>query len=139
MKILAAKRTRPVIPIIALIDILAILLIFFIVSTTFREKQSLLNINLPTAGSLAAESSSESRLVLAATAEGELFLQDQPVTIDDLPVKLAELKLAQPAAKLALEADTKTDLGLLLSIWDALTTAGFEVKEVPARILVGEK
>ena len=138
MKIISAKRTRPVIPIISLIDILAILLIFFIVTTTFKEKKALLNIDLPSAGALAAQQSSERRMVLSATAEGELFLLDKPISIDALPVELAELKLARPDGKLALEADTTTDLGLLISIWDALTTAGFEIKDVPARILVGE-
>lgn len=47
MKFYTQKRRQPTVPIVTLIDILAILLIFFIVTTTFKQRQSLLNVNLP--------------------------------------------------------------------------------------------
>jgi len=52
------KRRTPSIVIVSLIDILAILLIFFIVTTIFRKEQPRLQINLPeskTAENLASE------------------------------------------------------------------------------------
>ena len=136
MKILEKKASRPVIPIISLIDILAILLIFFIVTTTFKEKRALLNIDLPRGSSLPSTQSIEKRLSVSVTPEGRIFLGGEEIPLADLPPRLVELKLAKPELKLELEADTTTPLGLLVSVWDALTAAGFEIKEVPARILL---
>ena len=41
-----------------------------------------------------------------------------------------------PGRKLELEADKELTVEQLVTIWDALTRAGFEVKDVPARIRV---
>ena len=46
MKFYLKKRRSPSVPIVTLIDILAILLIFFIVTTTFKTKDSLVQVNL---------------------------------------------------------------------------------------------
>ena len=47
MRFYTRKKRTPQLIIVSLIDILAILLIFFIVSTTFRKEQPRLQINLP--------------------------------------------------------------------------------------------
>jgi biopolymer transport protein ExbD len=47
MQFYTRKRRTPFINIVSLIDILAILLIFFIVTTNFRKPQPQLKINLP--------------------------------------------------------------------------------------------
>ena len=47
MRFYTRKKRSPQLIIVSLIDILAILLIFFIVSTTFRKEQPRLQINLP--------------------------------------------------------------------------------------------
>ena len=47
MQFYTRKRRSPFINIVSLIDILAILLIFFIVTTNFRKPQPQLQINLP--------------------------------------------------------------------------------------------
>ena len=47
MRFYTKRRKMPSITIVSLIDILAILLIFFIVTTTFKDKLPQLQINLP--------------------------------------------------------------------------------------------
>ena len=47
MKIAVRKRRAPSIIIVSLVDILTILLIFFVVSTTFKKDQPEVQINLP--------------------------------------------------------------------------------------------
>ena len=47
MKIAVRKRRAPSIIIVSLVDILTILLIFFVVSTTFKRDQPEVQINLP--------------------------------------------------------------------------------------------
>lgn len=138
MKFYERRASRPVIPIVSLIDILAILLIFFIVTTTFKKEKSLLSIALPKSSELRADTETAARTTLSATAAGELYLEDQPVALEDLAEVLTRLKSSQPAVKLELKADENLSLGFLVGVWDALSQSGFKIQEVPARILLKE-
>ena len=63
MKFAVRKRRAPSIIIVSLVDILTILLIFFVVSTTFKKDQPEVQINLPeskTSSSNPAESNTRS-------------------------------------------------------------------------------
>ncbi|MEZ5434597.1 MAG: biopolymer transporter ExbD [Verrucomicrobiales bacterium] len=74
MKFLSQKRPQPTIPIVSMIDILAILLIFFIVTTTFKKRQSLVSVNLPQSSELKSTSEKSARLALEVSAEGNMVL-----------------------------------------------------------------
>lgn len=129
------RRPVPAIPIVSLIDIMVILLIFFIATTTFREKKVQVKINLPESASMgSAATSDEVRKSITVTPQKELLLDGNPVAIDQLAAALLKLKQSDPQAKLELQADTETPLGLLVQIWDGLRSAGFSINDVPARI-----
>ncbi|MEZ5327052.1 MAG: hypothetical protein R3F19_18535 [Verrucomicrobiales bacterium] len=44
--------------------------------------------------------------------------------------------MEQADAKLELRVDKKVPVGLLVEVWNVLTKAGIDVKDVPSRILV---
>ncbi len=134
MSFYTRKRKKPQVPIITLIDILAILLIFFIVTTTFKKQESLLKVNLPKSSEMAASSTPEVRIPLALTEEGEISLGDQRLTLEQLPSALRALKRTNPLAKLELKADSETSLGLMVRLWDAATEAGLDIDDIPLRI-----
>lgn len=138
MNFYTKKRSKPNVPIITLIDILAILLIFFIVTTTFKKDESLLNINLPESGELAATSALDSRIPLALNEQGEIALGQELLTIEQVPQALQQLIKKNPNAKIEMKADEKTPLGLMVKLRDAVTKAGIEVNDVPLRIRVGK-
>jgi biopolymer transport protein ExbD len=135
MNLRPRKRHVPVIPIVSLIDIMVILLIFFVATTTFRRQKAHLKIALPESKGLGGVSAdSGSRLAIAITKDQKIQLDGQPVEVDALAAALTKLKAEKPAAKLELEADTDTALGILIKVWDALKTAGYSINDVPARI-----
>ena len=119
-----------------LIDILAILLIFFIVTTTFKQKESLVKVNLPTSSEMNAEVTDEVRTVLSLSKDGGIALGDQVVSQEDLSKTLLEFKQANPEAKLELKADEGAPLGSMVGVWDAATKAGLEIGDLPLRILL---
>jgi biopolymer transport protein ExbD len=134
-----APRPRQV-PIVSLIDILFIVLIFFIVSSEFKKKRDVLKIELPTVREVESATITDARSVLAVDADGAIRLDD--VTVPGLG--LLELYLnayvkQNPNRKLELEADKDVSLETLVAIWDALTAAGIEVTDVPARIALPAK
>lgn len=135
MNLRPKKRTVPVIPIVSLIDIMVILLIFFVATTTFRRQKAHLKIALPESKGLGGVSAAaDSRLAITITKDQKILLDSKPVEVEALAAALTQLKAEKPAAKLELEADTDTALGILIKVWDALKTAGYSINDVPARI-----
>lgn len=138
MQLVRKKRSRPVVPIISLIDILAILLIFFIATMTFRTPRSVLPIDLPSTQSLPSTEVHDARMELSVTGDGSLYLQDEPVELEQLAATIIAAREANPALKLELRVDRELPFGLLISVWDSLTKAGFSIREVPTRVTRGE-
>ena len=138
MNFYTKRRQRPAVPIVTLIDILAILLIFFIVTTTFKKRESLVRVNLPRSSELEGEASEEMRTVLALGQDGQVSLGEDIVPMEQLAAALSRFSSENPGARLELKADEGAPLGLMVDVWDAATKAGIEIGELPLRILVDE-
>ena len=129
------KRAVPQIPIVSLIDIMVVLLIFFIATTTFRQSKTHMQVALPTSKGMGGTAPAEDvRMSITITKEQRIFLAGDEVTPDKLAAALQTLRARHPDAKLELEADTEAQLGLLVDVWDALREAGVPINDVPARI-----
>ncbi|HSJ04385.1 MAG: ExbD/TolR family protein [Verrucomicrobium sp.] len=138
MNIRRKKRTTPQIPIVALVDILVIVLLFIVATTTFRSQQPQMKINLPQSASLGANApAKEKRTTLAITTDRKIMLDGAEVTADQLAEALTALKERDPKVKLELQADKETPLGMLVKVWDSLKAAGIPINDVPARIQRG--
>jgi len=131
-------RKRAEVPIVPMIDILFILLVFFIVSTSFKKPRDILRIELPTVREIPSDQITETRSIIAVDALGNITLDSLAVPEGLLQSYLAAYQKQNPGRKLELEADRKLPLERLLSIWDSLTNAGISIKEVPARIKLPE-
>ena len=132
-------RKRAEVPIVPMIDILFILLVFFIVSTTFKKPRNILRIELPTVREIPSDTVTDARSIIAVDALGNITLDTLAVPEGLLQSYLAAYQKQNPGRKLELEADKKLPLERLLQVWDALTQAGIEIKDVPARIKVPAK
>jgi biopolymer transport protein ExbD len=130
MQFYTRTRRSPFINIVSLIDILAILLIFFIVTTNFRKPQPQLQINLPDSKSAEASASSEKEpAVLRVKSEKEITLDDKPVTIENLTATLQKIRETQPSRGIAMQADREAPFGTVVKILDSLKAAG--LRDVP--------
>ena len=138
MRFYRPPRKRAEVPIVPMIDILFVLLVFFIVSTTFKKPRKVLRIELPTVHDVPSESVIETRSVLAVANDGRVTLDSLSVPDGLLGPYLTAFQKQNPGRKLELEADRQLPLERLLAVWDALTMAGIEVKDVPARIKAPE-
>ena len=118
------KRRMPQVIIVSLIDIFAILLIFVIVTTTFKKAQPQVTIKLPESKNAVAADKSDEPVVLSISPDEELFLDQQPVTLAALKDALTPLLQRTPPPPFALKADKKVSYGFLVSVLDALRDAG---------------
>ena len=131
MRFYTRKRQAPSVIIVSLIDILAILLIFFIVTTTFRKNQPLLQINLPE--SKAAEQAPAEKsepVILSVKSAEEITLDEKPVTLAALAQTLKTVREQPPARPIAMQADREAPFGAVVKVLDALQEAG--IKNIPA-------
>ena len=128
-------KTSRGVPIVPMIDILFIVLIFLIVSTTFKKPRTILPIELPTVNEIPSTEVIDDRSILAVDKDGRITLD--AVVVPDALLLDSYLKAfvkENPGRKLELEADKQIPLEKLLQVWDALTRAGIQIKDVPARI-----
>ena len=131
MRFYVKRRKTPQIIIVSLIDIFAILLIFFIVTTTFKTAQSQLSINLPEAKTANQGSGTQEPLVLAITPDEKLYLGDkQLASVDELASQLKEHQEKSPNQPVAMSASKEVSFGFLVQVLDALKQAG--IKNLPA-------
>jgi biopolymer transport protein ExbD len=129
MKFAVRKRRAPTIIIVSLVDILTILLIFFVVSTTFKKDQPQVDINLPESKTSTSKPAELEHAILSVDASDKVQLDGKPIAVDDLQQAVNDLP-AERKSTLVLKADEKASFGIIVKVMDALKLAG--VKNLPA-------
>ena len=129
MKIAVRKRRAPSIIIVSLVDILTILLIFFVVSTTFKRDQPEVQINLPESKTSTKASSELEHAIVSVNESDEIRLDGQIIGVEELENAVRSFPPTRKAS-LALQADKKASFGTIIKVMDALKLAG--VKNLPA-------
>ncbi len=129
MKFAARKRRAPAIIIVSLVDILTILLIFFVVSTTFKKDQPEVNINLPESKTGSAKPAELEHAIVSVDAADGLKLDGETIAVDQLREAVMNLPTERKSS-IVLKADQKASFGIIIKVMDALKLAG--VKNLPA-------
>ena len=129
MKFAVRKRRAPSIIIVSLVDILTILLIFFVVSTTFKKDQPEVEINLPESKTSTSKPAELEHAIVSVDANDALKLDGKAIAVDDLQEAITNLPPARKST-LVLKADEKASFGIIIKVMDALKLAG--VKNLPA-------
>ncbi len=129
MQFAVRKRRAPSIIIVSLVDILTILLIFFVVSTTFKKDQPEVQINLPESKTATKTPAELEHSLVSVDDQDVVKLNGHTVQIEELEPAVRELTDPQKAS-LALQADKKASFGTIIKVMDALKLAG--VRNLPA-------
>ncbi|MBR5895642.1 MAG: biopolymer transporter ExbD [Akkermansia sp.] len=134
MKIYTRKAVMQGIPIVPMLDILTILLIFFIVHTEFKRQVNVLKLDLPRTEHLAGEMGDNNQVLLEVGEDGRLALNGREIASDELPAAVNELVKNNPHTRVQVAAAEGSSLGKFIEVLDFLTAAGLNVEEVPVRI-----
>jgi biopolymer transport protein ExbD len=120
-----AKRP-PIIRVINLVDVLFILLIFFIATTTFRATSpTAVKLVLPEAKT-AEEVGREKvdRLNIAVGSDETIYLDNKPVALSVLEKALRDAREKNPKVQVQFSADKTVSYGTVVAIVDAARSAG---------------
>ena len=109
------RRSTPNVNITPFIDVVFLLLIFFMLSTTFVVQPGI-SVNLPKAESQADSRTDEATVVV--TAEGVLYLDEQRVSMDELGAGLTKRLQEAPETVVIIKADQAINHGLVVTVMD---------------------
>ena len=134
MTIYTRKPAAQGIPIVPMLDILTILLIFFIVHTEIKHQVNVLPLNLPQTHSLAGNIGNADDILLEVADDGSLAFNGQGIPAAHLGSAVKELVQKNPNAHVQVSAATGASMGRFIEVMDKLSAAGLSVEEVPVRI-----
>lgn len=108
----------------SLIDVVFLLLIFFMVSTSFVDFTRRIDIELPEAKS-SAEVVEKKSFLIEVGVEKRISLNGKTVLIDDLESKLkAGVKSGKFKPSLTIKADKRLDYGYVIKVMGLISGAG---------------
>jgi biopolymer transport protein ExbD len=113
------KKAR--VEMLPLIDVVFLLLVFFIYAMLSMVVHHGLKIELPSAGTAALDQSDY--IDITIDAENQLYLNSRPVGIDDLPGRVLEL-LGGEMKPVFINGDQSAELGLAIELLDLLKKSG---------------
>ncbi len=122
-KLGARKKGRALINITSLIDVLFLLLIFLMVSSTFLEQPGI-QLELPEAKSSVLVEQKE--FTLFVNRNGTLFLNDSEISLEGLETRIREALPGMKDRFLILKADKDVNYGLVVEVMDAVKNSGLK-------------
>ncbi|MEM9703459.1 MAG: biopolymer transporter ExbD [Planctomycetota bacterium] len=130
---------EPALNLTPLVDVLFLLLIFFLVGTRFTRNESSFEIELPVAS--AAPNPLRDRpddLIVNVGPQGQLSLMDEPLSIERLRERLVEVAAVYPDQVVAIRGDGSAAYQQITTVMDAVEQAGLTNLSLPFRTTRGE-
>ncbi len=124
------KGGKTIINVTSLIDVMFLLLIFFLVSSTFKTQPA---ISLVLPDSSTAESIETGPAVLYLTDAGAVYLDETPLSADEVLPELRKLQAATGETRIILRADRSSDHGDVVGLIDLVKQSGFTQVSLSAR------
>ena len=116
------KREKPQIIVTNLIDVILLLVFFFMVTSTFARDSKKLPIDLPRASSgVLIEGET---LTFQVTAEKKVMLRGEQIFTEAVDQKVREYLAEDPNRAILIEADKSVDYGTVIQLLDVVRTAG---------------
>lgn len=106
-----------------MLDIVFIMLIFFIVTTSF-VKESGVTVNSPQAETASAQESAN--IFIAITASGEVWVDRRPVDPRSVRAIVARLHADNPEGSVIIQADEASSTRMLVEVMDQVRLAGVQ-------------
>ena len=104
-----------------MLDVVFIMLIFFIVTTSF-VKESGIEVSRPNA--VSAEKQERASIFIAIDSEGQIWLQKRKLEIDAVRANIEKLYAESPEGTVIIQADKKSEIGILVRVMDQVRLAG---------------
>lgn len=107
-----------------MVDILFLLIIFFMTTSTMREQALQMDVSLTPTRSASTTGSGARQTAVTITADGAIQLGGRVVALDEIESLLAQLVEQSPQERVVIYADQNSRSGLLVQVMDLASLAG---------------
>lgn len=119
-----AKMEEVGIPLAPMIDIVFLLLLFFITTSVFARLENEIAITVPTAESSQPNPRQVGELIINLKQDGSIVVNQRQVTLEQLRVLLSRIARQFPDQSVIIRGDSKTDLENAIHILDTCAKSG---------------
>ncbi len=105
-----------------MLDIVFIMLIFFIVTASFL-KEAGIEVNRPDGSS--ANPQERANIMIAVTGDDEIWMEKRRIDVRAVRANVERLKAENPEGSIVIQADEQSSTGLVSEIMDSLNAGGF--------------
>ena len=120
------ERTGPSVPLAALVDIMFLLLVFFMTASAFRETDRQIPVRLPASESEQTGVMTRAPVVVTIQHDGTIFMGDRPYELNDLRTVLNRLGEDYPEERVLIRSDERSQVGVTVQVLDAAYSAGLQ-------------
>ena len=124
MKLHSLHEDEPAINLTPMIDVVFTLLVFFMLATTFAERERLLDLELPYASSAAAPDAAPQELVINVAREGKVWIDGRALEGEELVKVLKDLAERNRRATVTIRGDRRGAYDGIVHVLDACLAAG---------------
>ncbi|BBO85463.1 biopolymer transporter ExbD [Desulfosarcina ovata subsp. sediminis] len=120
-KSLRGKYQEEEINVMPLVDMVFLLLIFFMVTTSF-VKEAGIDVHRPTAAT--AQLKDKGNILLGVSADGRIFFEKKAIDLRSVRAHIERSLAESPEGAVVIVADQKSDTGVIVRVMDQCRLAG---------------
>ena len=109
-----------------IIDMVFLLLIFFLVATTFHQTEREMQIALPAAASAGPISTALREIIINVDQDGSIIVAGRPMTRDELDSLITQAVTTNPEQKVTVRGDRRTPYENIITVLDVCKGAGIQ-------------
>lgn len=117
------KQDEAQVDLTPMLDIVFIMLIFFIVTSSF-VRESGIEVDRPSATNIVSQD--KAGIHVAVTANNDIYIDKRMVDAERVQVTLEVLLVEKPNSGLVIQADERAHSGIVVKVMDAAKSAGIE-------------
>jgi len=130
-----ATKEEPEINITPMLDIVFIMLIFFIVTTTFVRETGV-TVEKPRA--LTAESRPQGNILIGVDADNQVWMNGSQIQLSDVRTQVQRARVENPEGSVILISDKGARTGTLVDVMDQVQAGGVGRMAISAEQIGGE-
>lgn len=123
------RHSNVVLNLTPLIDIVFLLLVFFMLTAHFVEDQALV-VDLPDADNAPSATENEEIVTVIISSQGEILINDQPAPEDELVEFLRNALDKSEDRMMRIRGDSEANLGVAVKVLDAAEAAGAKAVDI---------
>lgn len=117
-------RAELVLELTPMIDVVFLLLIFFMLATTFADPEREIDLDLPEAASSLVKDVDREELIINVSSDGTVSLGSERLTSDALLSELVQAARANPERSVTIRGDREARHEAIVAVMDACGQAG---------------